>query len=200
MKEHAELKCVELDEIVLFHENDMHFNLIVSEKDDLVTMGSLSFRANVGPNMKNNDKDEFITEGQVSNNEPIEKENKTLKDQLKQLKEKIIFLEKDYQECEIELKEKTEEVENLKIKMNAQKDIEILKEKANESKEIKSDSCDKRSSDDHTRKSTKEHTRKAHREEEGLKCTVCGSKVSKSVSGTHNKKSRIRYDRLDKMH
>ena len=55
MKEHAELKCVELDEIVLFHENDMHFNLIVSEKDDLVTMGSLSFRANVGPNMKNND-------------------------------------------------------------------------------------------------------------------------------------------------
>ena len=174
----------------------MHFNLIVSEKDDLVTMGSLSFRANVGPNMKNNDKNEFITEGQELNNESIEKENKTLKDQLKQLKEKIIFLEKDYQECEIELKEKTEEVENLKIKIKAQKVIE----KANESKEIKSDSCDKRSSDDHTRKSTKEHTRKAHREEEGLKCTVCGSKVSKSVSGTHNKKSRIRYDRPDKMH
>ena len=182
MKEHAELKCVELDEMVLFHENDMHFNLIVSEKDDLVTMGSLSYRANIGPYMKNNDKDELIAEVQESNNESIVKENKTLKDQLKQLKDKIIFLEKDYQECEIELKEKTEEVEKLKIEINAQKEIKILDKRAYESKEIpeKSDmsnSCDNRSSDDDTRKSKKEHTRKAHREDEGLECTVCESKV-----------------------
>ena len=41
IKDHADLKHVELNEMVLFHKNDMHFNLIVSDKDDLVSKGSL---------------------------------------------------------------------------------------------------------------------------------------------------------------
>ena len=49
LKEFAELKDVELEDIVLMHEADSHFNLIVSEQSELATLGSLSFRSNIGP-------------------------------------------------------------------------------------------------------------------------------------------------------
>ena len=52
MKEHAELQNVDLDELVLFHENDSHFNLVVAEDSELATVGSLSFRSNIGPLME----------------------------------------------------------------------------------------------------------------------------------------------------
>ena len=179
MKEHAELKDVELDEMVLFHENDMHFNLIVSEKDDLVKMGSLSFRTNVGPYMKNNTNDEIETEKNKSNNDSTEKEIKTLKAELKQLKEKLIFLEKDYLDCGNELKVKTEEVEKLKIQVKTQKEMKVLEQKAKEDKETRvANSCDKRSSADDTGKAMQEHTIKAHTDDKWLICTECSSEAS----------------------
>ena len=183
MKEHAELKGVHLDEMVLFHENDMHFNLIVSENDDLVTMGSLSYRTNIGPYMKSTDKDEVKSKDQEADNKSAEKENKILTDQIKQLKEKITFLEKDYQECEHELKSKSEEIEHLKIKMRAQEEIKILDEKSKEIQEKttkKSEvgkSCGKSNSVDLTRKVMQDHTRKEHRKDEMPKCPECNFEV-----------------------
>ena len=53
MKEFAELNNVELDEMVLLHQTDNHFNLIVSKDSDLAKYGSLSYRFNVGPTMDN---------------------------------------------------------------------------------------------------------------------------------------------------
>ena len=53
LKEYAELKNVEIDDMVLLHENDMHFNLIVSKNSELATLGSLSYRSNIGPLMDN---------------------------------------------------------------------------------------------------------------------------------------------------
>ena len=49
MKGFAELKDVMLDEMVLLHQKDSHFNLIVSKNSDLAKYGSLSYRFNVGP-------------------------------------------------------------------------------------------------------------------------------------------------------
>ena len=60
MAEFAELKNVELEDMVLLHENDSHFNLIVSGESDLATLGSLSYRFNMGPMLKdtNEEKEE----------------------------------------------------------------------------------------------------------------------------------------------
>ena len=41
LKEFAELKNVELNEMVLLHEDDSHFNLIISKDSNLVKMGGL---------------------------------------------------------------------------------------------------------------------------------------------------------------
>ena len=49
LKKYAELRNVELNNMTLIHEDDMHFNLVVSKDSNLATMGSLSHRFNVGP-------------------------------------------------------------------------------------------------------------------------------------------------------
>ena len=48
----AELKDVKLNDMILLHEDDNHFNLIVNNRSDLAVMGSLSYRFNVGPMME----------------------------------------------------------------------------------------------------------------------------------------------------
>ena len=55
MKQFAELKDVELKNMILFHKNDSHFDLIIDKNDDLATMGSLSHRFNVGPMLEGNE-------------------------------------------------------------------------------------------------------------------------------------------------
>ena len=49
LKEFAELKNVELIDLVLLHEHDTRSNLVISEDSDLGKFGSLSHRFNVGP-------------------------------------------------------------------------------------------------------------------------------------------------------
>ena len=49
MEAFAELKDVDIDEMVLFHQDDCHFNLVVNEESDLALKGSISQRFNVGP-------------------------------------------------------------------------------------------------------------------------------------------------------
>ena len=49
MKQFAELQNVEIPNMVLLHENDVHFNLIVSKDSDLAKNGSISFDSNIGP-------------------------------------------------------------------------------------------------------------------------------------------------------
>ena len=57
LKESSELKNVELDEIVLLHQEDCHFDLIISKDNDLATKGSLSYRSNIGPLLEVNDEE-----------------------------------------------------------------------------------------------------------------------------------------------
>ena len=49
MEKFAELKNVSQDNMVLLHEDELHYNLIVSKDSDLAKFGSLSCRFNVGP-------------------------------------------------------------------------------------------------------------------------------------------------------
>ena len=57
MEMFAELKNVEIGEMVLYHEDDCHFNLIISRDSDLALLGSLSYRFNIGPMVATDDGD-----------------------------------------------------------------------------------------------------------------------------------------------
>ena len=140
LAKHAELKEVEIKDMILLHEDDNHFNLVVSKNSNLATYGSLSYRHNIGPlDVKNNLNDSLA----VENNQKevnVEKEKKkdnsseitALKKKLKECQESNKRLEKSYNECEIELRTKTEEVEKLKVEINDLKQIVELEHKQDE--------------------------------------------------------------------
>ena len=65
MKEFAELKDVKIDDIVLLHENDTHFNLIIAKDNELAKFGSLSYMTNIVPLMKTNELDENKEKGRT---------------------------------------------------------------------------------------------------------------------------------------
>jgi hypothetical protein len=48
LKQFAEFKEKTMNDLVLLHEDDIHFNLVVAKESDLVKYGSLSYRFNVG--------------------------------------------------------------------------------------------------------------------------------------------------------
>ena len=77
----AELKNVGMNEMVLMHEDDLHFNLVVSKYSELATYGSLSHRLTDGSNMGENkeiDDDVVVTESHEADNK--------FQDELKELK------------------------------------------------------------------------------------------------------------------
>ena len=103
--------------MVLFHEDDCHFNLVVSKNSDLARLGSLSYRFNVGPT--DNSDDEKDSEVEFDNDDEIDcgenqeniKELIKVKKELKKCIESKNKIEKEYLDCEKELRNKTEEVE-----------------------------------------------------------------------------------------
>ena len=132
LKQYAELKDVDLKELILFHENDCHFDLIVNKNHDLATLGSLSYRFNVGPILESNEPIEEEEEAAVEVDKDTESPNndhKRCKDELKRCQETNRKLKGEYIKCEQELRNKTEEVEKLKIELNLIKQtIELEKE------------------------------------------------------------------------
>ena len=137
MVKYAELKNVQLDDMVILHENDTHFNLIVSKDSDLATLGSLSYRFNIGPMEKktsNNSKINKPEEGDITDDD-LELNDKDelmyiddLKKQLKTCENSKMNLHKEYLKCQTELKKKTEETEILKTELKDLKEIIKLEE------------------------------------------------------------------------
>ena len=129
LKEFAELRNVELNQMVLLHEDESHFNLIVSKESNLAKLGNLSYRTNVGS--FKDDQDIVIREGNAEKLEVIEledekdsiKDMEKMKIEIKQLKENKIVLEKEYAKCEQLLKLKTEEAAKLSIELQDLKQI-----------------------------------------------------------------------------
>ena len=128
LKEFAELQDVDISEIVLLHENDSHFNLVINKQSDLALFGSLSHRF----------KDmSTVNEKEIKNNgNDATQDNKStildLQKDLKKCKESKLQTEKQYIQCEKELRLKTEEVEILKVELKDIKEILKLKEKIEE--------------------------------------------------------------------
>ena len=90
--------------------------------------GSLSYRHNIGPLVDINDD---VDNKYEDIEDEIENEEHISKDAEKELKEscvKIVKTEKQYFQCEKELRAKTEEVEKLKIEIKDLKEILKLKD------------------------------------------------------------------------
>ena len=140
MKQFAELKDVELDDMTLLHERDTHFNLIVAKDSDLAKVGSLSFRSNIGPcvdvkdTVKPNDSGKKTFAEAVINGDTEDKdiEIKNLKLTIKKCNDKISLIEKQYDECEKALRKKTEDFEKIKSELNDLKAMRNLEKELKE--------------------------------------------------------------------
>ena len=143
MEKFAELKNVPLNDMVLLHEKDSHFDLIVSKDSDLAKLGSLSYRFNVGPLMNQNDQtkdceDEPEAADETENLNGTKEEMQKLLKICKEEKKKITS---EYYKVEKELRMKVEETEKLKIKVKDLKEIMKLEKELKETN-IKSSSKD----------------------------------------------------------
>ena len=134
MKEFAELKDVKIDDIVLLHENDTHFNLIIAKDNELAKFGSLSYMTNIVPLMKTNELDENKEKGRtfvdaVVNGSKVTEASKDeieierLQTALQKSSDKLKVLEKQYDECEAALKKSIVESERLKSEL---KDLKLI--------------------------------------------------------------------------
>ena len=132
LKKFAVLQNVELDDMILLHENDVHFNLVISKDSDLAKLGSLSYRFNIGPLAKETDTEDSIVEKDVVTEENDSSiDVKKMKDILKKLRESEVnkkAILSEYLKCERELRLKTEETVKLKTEINDLKEIMKLSE------------------------------------------------------------------------
>ena len=128
MEEFAELKNVDLDTMVLYHENDSHFNLVINRTNELATLGSISTRLDVG-STENDEKVE-----KAVNEEDVEAEIQKLRKEIKICKQNENTIKTKYEECIRELKNKTEEAEKLRVEVNDLRMIIELTEKLDQQK------------------------------------------------------------------
>ena len=151
----------------------------MSKDSDLATLGSLSFRSNIGPLMEGSGKvvsgvpdekhSEAIKVNSVVDSDSKEAEIKDLKGELKKVKESKKILETEYLKCESELKYKTEEVEKLKIEV---KDLKVLIELEQKIKDINVDDETTNIKENSPKEKDKTHGR-WHAGGIEYKCTKC---------------------------
>ena len=139
LKQFAEQTNVEVEEMVLLHENECHFNLVVNKDSDLAMKGSLSCRFNIGPLLVDCDeddddlkKDTFEKETDELTDADERLQNDELKSELKKCQLEKNKVEKQYLSCELELRVKTEELEKMKIELKDIKEILKLKDELKE--------------------------------------------------------------------
>ena len=176
MKEFSELKNVELGEMVLFHENNSHFNLIVSENSELAKLGSLSFRANIGPLTLFSTEDEKEMD-ENTKEDSVDKDLKEIKAELSKVKERNKYIENEFMKCKEELKNKTEENEKLKI------EIKDLKEACHLSQNNQLNDVHMKTlsySSGRSKSEFRTHKRSKHSSEDSIRCKFC-SKAFESI-------------------
>ena len=184
LEEEAELRNVEIKDMVLFHENDLHFNLVVAKDSDLATMGSISYRQNIGAMVRSKTTDVKETKAL---NDGDDTQNKALKKELKETIENKNKFEKLYNECVKALREKCVENEKLKIEIKDLKEtIEIdneecvyerkterdLKSHINENHDPSNFNCIKRNSRSKIKSNNVSHVDE-HVDEKEFNCNGC---------------------------
>ena len=144
MEVFAELKDVEIGEMVLHHQDDCHFNLIINKESDLAMLGSLSYRFNIGPMLATDDGDiDDITvekeedESDVSESQNTDLKDKELQKELKKSQESQSKIKSEYIKCEKELRNKTEELEILKVEVKDLNEIIKLRDEVMENESNK---------------------------------------------------------------
>ena len=175
MKKFAELNNVDIDDMVLFHENDCHFNLVVNKNSDLALLGSLSFRYNIGPILANNDEDK-VSEEEEPKNDIDDSDDSEVLDLRKELKicgDNKTKIEEEYFKCEKELRHKTEEVEKLKLEVKDLKEILSLQDqtKTNGVNEVEEESSVTEPENVWTKAKRKQSSKKCLQEK--LNCKEC---------------------------
>ena len=194
MKEYAELQNVDLGEMVLIHENDSHFNLIVSEDSELATIGSLSYRANIGPLTDANKKQENKEIDKDSKDADLDKDINGIKTELKKTKERNKYIENEYRKCKEELKSKTEEIEKLKIEV---KDLKLVMKLGikNQMNDVSMEIINKDNECDFSQKSkhgVKTHSQTKHTDKHVFECEFCkescetNEKLSLHITNEHS--------------
>ena len=200
MKQFAELKNVDLDVMVLFHENDCHYNLVIKRNSDLALEGNIPTR--LSSNIIDIDDKIDIKR------EKKEAEIVKLKKELKECKDSKALMEKKYLECVEELKIKTEEKEILKVEVNDLRMIVKLRDKLDEQqlkivpenkrslKEAdKMNNCEKCEKKDISMEAVKEHQSTEHTTDI-FSCNKCGFKtirrevLSEHIFTIHSNKSQ----------
>ena len=91
LRKFAQLKGGELGVMTLLQEDNIHLILVIDKKSDLAILGSLSYRFNVGPTNKTNNK--AASEEKSNNKESLEKEPETVEN-----------LKKEFKRCKYEKK------------------------------------------------------------------------------------------------
>ena len=134
LKVFSDFTKADINDMTLLHENDIHFNLVISKNSDLAKLGSLSYRFNVGPLLKRNEEEkennetednvkdmdtEMVEATQLSKNTTeLETKLAQSEEKRKELLEKYLKLEKKY----------TEETEKLKTEIKDLKEMIKLNE------------------------------------------------------------------------
>ena len=90
LKMFAELKDALLGDMTLLHEDDVHFNLVINKNSDLALLGSLSYRFNIGPIIRE------VKSSEVNANSAENDEEKPEDDASKDL----TFVKKELNKCE----------------------------------------------------------------------------------------------------
>ena len=103
LAEDAEIKDVELEDMVLIHENDIHFNLVVGKNSVLATLGSLSYRNNIAPLIDISQRVEKEEDKEEKEDQKInEIEKKTLENQIEDLKVENTKLKQKLKQQEVQ--------------------------------------------------------------------------------------------------
>ena len=204
LEKYAELKDVEIDDMILLHEDETHFNLVVKKNSTLATHGSLSFRHNIGPMMvMNGEKETQGKGGDMKDNDKQVEDNKEcknindLKKELQVYKDRNLKLEQNYNQCEKELRNKTEEVEKLKVEIQDLKQIIDLEETSEGewSKVSKTTNCSTCKFKCKTETSLKkhidsEHTGKSFSSKECEYPTISESKHKEHIEDKHERSQK----------
>lgn len=187
LKQYSELQNVEIDDLVLFNENNVHFNLVVNKDSDLAQLGSLSYRFNVGPIVEDVEKkEEPEVKVQIEEQEEeidYKKELIRMKKELQESQKSQAYIEKEYKQCEKELKLKTEEV----IKLNSE--IKDLKQIVNLRSDIRNMNITEGDECDFEPWESKEKTQEQKCQDES-KCQVCEKSFKKNSELVEHMKSQ----------
>ena len=139
LQKYSQLQGVDLGEMTLLHEDEVHFNLVIDKKSDLAVLGSLSNRFNVGPLTKTN-KDvnsDYESNGKVESDKELETVEE-LRKVLKRCENEKKVIKDQYIKCETELRKRTEEIVKLKIEVKDLKQLHSLGDKLKDVEDLAS--------------------------------------------------------------